>query len=80
MSMDSAYYDLYPMEDSMKAALEMYRVTFETKDSTEEPFSVWRLAKDAEDACWQANEIARGSNWQLKDVIKDDQEKTTLLP
>ena len=80
MSMDSAYYDLYTMEESMKAALEMYKVTFQSKDAGEEPFSIWRLAKDVEDACWQADEIARGSNWKLLDVIKDDQEKTTLLP
>ena len=60
--------------------LELYKVTFKEKDDTEEPFSVWRLAKDTEDAAWQADEIARGSNWKLLDVIKDDQEKTTLLP
>ena len=60
--------------------LELYKVTFETKDSTEEPFSVWRLAKDSEDAAWQGDEIARGSNWKLIDVIKDDKEKTTILP
>tara|TARA_R100000458_G_C8140665_1_gene152016 strand:+ start:139 stop:327 length:189 start_codon:yes stop_codon:yes gene_type:complete len=59
--------------------LELYKVTFETKDATEEPFSVWRLAKDIEDAAWQADEIARGSNWKLLDVIKDDKEKTTLF-
>ena len=60
--------------------LELYKVTFETKDETEEPFSIWRLAKDSEDAAWQGDEISRGSNWKLLDVIKDDQEKTTLLP
>ena len=60
--------------------LELYKVTFKEKDDTEKPFSVWRLAKDAEDAAWQGDEIARGSNWKLIDVIKDDQEKTTLLP
>ena len=58
--------------------LELYKVTFETKDSTEEPFSVWRLAKDSEDAAGQGDEIARGSNWKLLDVIKDDKEKTLL--
>tara|TARA_Y100000401_G_C8286707_1_gene206453 strand:- start:737 stop:973 length:237 start_codon:yes stop_codon:yes gene_type:complete len=78
--MDSAYYDLYPMEESMKASLEMYKITFQSKDGDKEPFSIWRLAKDAEDACWQAGEIQQGSNWKLLDVELDDKEKTTLLP
>ena len=56
----------------------MYKCTFKEKHDEAEPFSVWRLAQDSEDAAWQCNEIARGSQWQLMDIELDEKEE--VLP
>lgn len=56
----------------------MYKLTFQEKLDDSEHFSIWRLATDDEDAAWQANEIATGSNWQIIDVGPDEKEQ--VLP
>ena len=56
----------------------MYKCTFKEKHDEAEPFSIWRLAMDAEDAAWQCDEIARGSQWKLMDIEKDEKEE--VLP
>tara|TARA_R100000458_G_scaffold38709_1_gene36201 strand:- start:577 stop:786 length:210 start_codon:yes stop_codon:yes gene_type:complete len=58
-------------------SLSMYCITLQADG---EPFEVWRLATDAEDAAWQANRLAVESQWKLIDVTEDDKEKTTLFP
>jgi len=56
----------------------MYKCTFKEKHDEAEPFSVWRLAMDSEDAAWQASNIAAGSDWNIINVELDEKEE--VLP
>ena len=56
----------------------MYKCTFQERIDDAEHFSVWRLATDFEDAAWQANNIATGSNWNIINVELDEKEE--VLP
>tara|TARA_R100000742_G_C4194558_1_gene25563 strand:- start:361 stop:561 length:201 start_codon:yes stop_codon:yes gene_type:complete len=57
----------------------MYKLTFTEKEYENcEPFSIWRLATDDEDAAWQANDIAVRANWTIKDIAPDEKEQ--VLP
>ena len=51
----------------------MYRLQFDIGEH-------WVLAKDDEDAAWQAWDFSVQNKCELIDVIPDDQTKETLFP